>query len=599
MRRFKFTNAFYKRFDKLSLRSKIMFLYFAVILVLINMLMVMSNNIIYNSFRKDYGISVLESAKQVAKNVEFRKDVYKRTLLHVSFDGELIQRLSQKYEQYSDCWDTANYIYNSFSFIRDYLPEVQDFRIYHTNKTFIKDMGIIWMPDEHLIAGISSEEWFAEVMSSTTQPVWRFAYDPRKGNYVMILSSRLNSLTSSMEGCVCLVIKSKEIFSSIVDDSFSTHGEYYIVNEDGTIFVATDAKYVGVNIADTSLNHTIPENETKVLNIGGTDRFVAVQHLSDNWRVIILSSITQFQNKYTIIKFWFLAIMLIFTVLSGLVILMCLNKMFARLDQIGERMSYIMKGQFDVKVQKGGSDEISVLEEQFNLMTSRLNDLLQEVISAQNRQKEEALKVLEAQINPHFLYNTLGIIRWEALDMGNEKLCNLVDAMTTFYRRVLNKGKPIIKVRDEIEHVRAYVSIQQIRYREVVQVKWDIDSEVLDFYTIKLLLQPIVENSYIHGMITSANARKLWISAKYDNDCIVYQVRDNGVGMSEVELKSVLEENGKNIGIGLRYIKEMVRHYYGDNGKFHVESEKGKGTTVTIKIPALSDEIPERSAMNV
>jgi len=269
------------------------------------------------------------------------------------------------------------------------------------------------------------------------------------------------------------------------------------------------------------------------------------------------------------------------------------------LDQIGERMSYIMKGQFDVKVQKGGSDEISVLEEQFNLMTSRLNGLLQEVISAQNRQKEEALKVLEAQINPHFLYNTLGIIRWEALDMGNEKLCNLVDAMTTFYRRVLNKGKPIIKVRDEIEHVRAYVSIQQIRYREVVQVKWDIDSEVLDFYTIKLLLQPIVENSYIHGMITSANARKLWISAKYDNDCIVYQVRDNGVGMSEVELKSVLEENGKNIGIGLRYIKEMVRHYYGDNGKFHVESEKGKGTTVTIKIPALSDEIPERSAMNV
>ncbi|MDI6619680.1 MAG: histidine kinase [Clostridiales bacterium] len=590
MKHFQHHTLFKSKMSNISLRSRIMMIYFGMVLILIPLLGFMANMVIFKSLRSDYSISVLESAKQVAKDVEFRKQMYENALLQISFDEELSDRLVQHNDSYQQCWETVNYIYKSFGFIKDYLPGVEDFRIYHTNESFTEDDVIIWRPDSRLVSGIESEKWFETVLNNPNTTLWHLFYDTNKGQYMMSLSCRLNSLRSPVKGCLYLAVRDNETFNSLVENSFSEQGEYFLAANDGTIFGATNMNTVGKNIRNTDYsNLKLDKNYVEIVRIDGAERFVAVQQISNNWYVIVSFSALKFENKLANARMWLFCIMAFIVILSGGMLLIILNNMFGRLDQISEHMSSIMKGEFDVAVKKGGPDEISIIEERFNHMAARLNTLMHEVVTAKIKEREQALKVLESEINPHFLYNTLGLIRWEALDTDNKKLCNIVDSMTTFYRLALNKGNSILKVRDELEHVKSYISIQQLRYQDIVDVYWDIDESALDFYTIKLLLQPIVENCYKHGMIINPGNRKIWISIKYTDEKIVFQVKDNGAGMTHERLNTILEDNGAN-GVGLRYIHEMLNVYFKDKATLKVESVQGKGTCVTVVIPACSQE---------
>ena len=132
-------------------------------------------------------------------------------------------------------------------------------------------------------------------------------------------------------------------------------------------------------------------------------------------------------------------------------------------------------------------------------------------------------------------------------DLNDEELCRIVDAMTVFYRLSLNKGNTILRIRDEIEHIKAYLEIQPDRYLNNVKVNWDIDESVLDYYTIKLILQPIVENSYIHGMVAKRGHGELCISVVRNNDSVVFTIHDNGVGIPDDKLQHILCDTTKSI----------------------------------------------------
>ena len=203
-------------------------------------------------------------------------------------------------------------------------------------------------------------------------------------------------------------------------------------------------------------------------------------------------------------------------------------------------------------------------------------------------EKELAFKALQAQINPHFVYNSLSLLRWRALDAGDEEQISIIDALTTFYRLALNNHISFITIHDELKHVKAYLDIQQFRYMGRVRIEWDVEDGVGGLYTLKTLLQPIVENCYMHGEITKKKDSLIRISVTRVGDQVLYNVYDNGQGISEQVLKAINAGTyeGNSNGFGTSNIKERLSLYFGDQAHFMLESREGEWTNVTIVIPA-------------
>jgi two-component system sensor histidine kinase YesM len=212
--------------------------------------------------------------------------------------------------------------------------------------------------------------------------------------------------------------------------------------------------------------------------------------------------------------------------------------------------------------------------------------------NAKLKEKESSFQALQAQINPHFIYNSLSLLQWRALDQGDQVQVETIEALTTFYRIALDNKSNVTLIKNELEHVRAYLDIQQLRYPGRVRVNWELDEEVLELYSIKLILQPIVENAYIHGRIFTRPDACIAISIKRCKNLIRFQVKDNGIGMDPSTLARIRsgEKAGMGNGFGLLNIRERLYLYFGDAGKLQIESAPEAGTAVTIELPACTDK---------
>ena len=208
------------------------------------------------------------------------------------------------------------------------------------------------------------------------------------------------------------------------------------------------------------------------------------------------------------------------------------------------------------------------------------------------------LRLLQEQINPHFLYNTLDTIVWLIEGDDPDKAVDMVVALSEFFRLVLSKGKEYISIREEKEHIRGYLEIQQVRYRDILDYEIDIDEELYQYKILKLTLQPLVENSLYHGIKYKRAKGKIWITGRMEpdvnaeNDRLLLCVQDNGVGMDEEELERLRIEIGKPCketerGFGLANVNERIRMNFGMEYGMTIESEKGVGTKVRIVIPAV------------
>ncbi|MDR2822460.1 MAG: sensor histidine kinase [Acholeplasmatales bacterium] len=235
------------------------------------------------------------------------------------------------------------------------------------------------------------------------------------------------------------------------------------------------------------------------------------------------------------------------------------------------------------------SKETYELAMSFNQMSNRIEDLMQKIYQEQLAQRKSELKALQNQINPQFLYNTLDTICWMIEQNKNEDATKLVIALSKLFRISISKGKNIISVKQEIEHARNYLLIQSIRFNNIFTYEFIYDEkEIENLETIKLLLQPIIENSINHGMKNYPDDGNITILIKTDEKNIIYQVKDNGYGMSKEKVKELydnLENYTSNQGIGIKNTYQRLKLYYLGEAKFIIESDIDNGTTVTITVP--------------
>lgn len=245
-------------------------------------------------------------------------------------------------------------------------------------------------------------------------------------------------------------------------------------------------------------------------------------------------------------------------------------------------------GQMDVRFDGNTQDETGQLGESFNIMMSSIQKLMKMVEDESRLKVEAQIKALEAHINPHFLYNTLASIYWNAIARENEEIARMALSLSNFFKLGLNKGKEFTTVGSEVEHAREYLSIQKMLYEDRFDLEINVENQALEYKTIKLILQPLVENSLVHGLENKDDRGLIKIDVCKSGDRIIFRVTDNGEGIIDLEgtgLQEIIDN-----GYGLKNIQDRLKLYFHDDYTMDCRSIPGMETVFEVSIPAIKSE---------
>ncbi|MCX4374597.1 sensor histidine kinase [bacterium 1xD8-6] len=258
-----------------------------------------------------------------------------------------------------------------------------------------------------------------------------------------------------------------------------------------------------------------------------------------------------------------------------------------------DQTSKVAKGDFTANTKVESINEIAILTRNFNDMTQEIGLLVEDIKKNQENLHLIEMKLLQAQINPHFLYNTLDTIVWLAEMKKNDEVVAIVTYLSSFFRTTLSKGKDFITIQEEELHVESYMNIQKFRYQDVMDFEIHIDKELYPYTIPKLMLQPLAENALVHGVRNKRGKSHISITGRKDGENIIFQVIDDGRGMDKEELlklRQCIAHNNNNAtdngGFGIVNVNQRIKSYYGDDYGISYESELGKGTAATITIAA-------------
>ncbi|MCE1254919.1 MAG: sensor histidine kinase [Anaerolineae bacterium] len=329
-----------------------------------------------------------------------------------------------------------------------------------------------------------------------------------------------------------------------------------------------------------------------IRNIDGRDELIFFSTINSyNWKVIGRVFIDDVMIEAQDIKTYSVMTIVICLFTSALLNIYVTRWLFIPLDKLSKKMRIVAQGDLDVKLTHRTSDEIAQLNFTFNNMILQIKDLMAKNIEEQEKLKKSQLRVLQSQINPHFLYNTLDTIIWLIHAREDERAIEMVDALSQFFRTSLSKGKDFIEVSEELSHVKNYLTIQSSRNWDKLDYEINVNENIMNCAMMKFLLQPLVENAIYHGLKPKNGGGKIWINGWLENDFLVFTVRDNGVGMEPQKLNELREMlcgnhpfSENKHGFGLYNIKERIKLYYMDDCGITINSTPGQGTIITLRI---------------
>lgn len=287
--------------------------------------------------------------------------------------------------------------------------------------------------------------------------------------------------------------------------------------------------------------------------------------------------------------FYVMMRMVILVVVICLVIIWTVSRYMSRMlvrkiEHLTGCVRQVENGNLTVEIEDEAQDEIGILICSFKDMLAQINRLIKEVYESKIAQQNLEMEALQAQINPHFLYNTMSLINWKAISVGEEDISRVTLALSDFYRTTLSKGKKFTTVAGEIKNVQSYLEIQLMMHDYDFQVEYDIDETLASYEILKLILQPMAENALEHGLdVRESGEKKLKISCLQDAENIIFTVADNGVGMDEETLRNLTRTEAK--GYGVKNVNDRLALLYGEDYALDIKSRRGEGTIVTVKIP--------------
>ncbi|MEV5029016.1 cache domain-containing sensor histidine kinase [Paenibacillus sp. LPE1-1-1.1] len=351
-----------------------------------------------------------------------------------------------------------------------------------------------------------------------------------------------------------------------------------LVDGSGAVVSALDKSMIGKTVEQIPMKAPILNSYKEKVN---------------GWSIVNLTEqIDLFEEMYKMQRLGWIAGLLAI-LLSSVMIYYFSDRLTDSIRKVVKAMQSAQRGRLNVQVEELSKDEISIIATNFNKMMANVNRLMGETTQANRKQKEAEIRALEAQINPHFLYNTLDSINWMAIEKDEHDISRMLKSLAQILRYSINASTATVTVRDELEWLRQYVFLQKHRFDDAFECEIECEPELLDVGMHKLLLQPFIENSIVHAFSGITSGGKLGISLYRENkDFFIIRIEDNGKGMSADN--NLLLVNGEyhassesisGSGLGIRNTFDRLRIYYGGRASWGIQSELGRGTVVTLQLP--------------
>ncbi len=388
----------------------------------------------------------------------------------------------------------------------------------------------------------------------------------------------------------------ESIFSRLYSHlDYGKTGRFIVVNRQGMMIFPETKDYGLYNefLRRRYLDWATRENTQGRLETFGREKFIVISNYLERlgWVVIgmvPLGELLDYGRRMTLSIYLIGFFCIVLEVLFALWITRFITKPVVELS---ESMIEAAHGDLQIRVAEGGRDELGRLSRTFNEMVGRISGLMDQVYVEQKRQRELELLALQSQINPHFLYNSLESL-CALSQLGRcDDAYTLGKSLSLFYRGVLSGGRPVVRIRDEVNTLRHYLRIQDIRYQDKFSYKFFVADEILDRAIIKLTLQPLVENAIYHGLKNTRRRGMIWIIGRMEGeDQIRLTVTDNGAGMEAEAVDEVLRgRNGARRGFGLVSVDQRIKLFFGERYGLSIESRTGYFTRVHILLPAASE----------
>ena len=494
--------------------------------------------------------------------------------------------------------------------------------LYDNNKDRIANIALLSSEGELLAAvpaarlksglDVTKEEWFETTLSRAdnlhfTTPHVQYIFDGGENQYRWVITmTRAVELTygPSTEQGILLVDISYGSLRQLLDNiTLGNQGYLYMVSSTGELIYHPQMQLIDVGLAQESYQEAAKRTDGNYEEtFQGERRSVAVKSVGyTGWKLvgvtpergISLSGLkTQLFVAFVVAFFLFL-LMVINAYIS--------SRITVPIKQLEKSVNALEAGKLDAQIYIGGSYEIRHLGRSIRDMARQIRVLMDDIVAEHESKRKSEFDTLQSQINPHFLYNTLDIIVWMIENEQKAEAVKVVTALARFFRISLSKGKSIIRVRDELEHVRNYLMIQQMRFKNKFTYRIESEPDTLNLASLKLMLQPLVENAIYHGMEFMDGDGEILVRAYLENGDLWFSVSDNGLGMTKEQTASLLTDSShvpskKGSGIGVKNVNERIRLYFGEAYGLLIQSEPDEGTTVVIYLPAIPYEEAQEKA---
>ena len=509
--------------------------------------------------------------QQSVSSMDRTLDGYNSLSDYIAFDRTLAEVFSMEYgtpyEQYEQLTQKVDPILRTASYFHGGMQQIT---IYTDNGMVKHDTTVA------PVSEIEETDWYQKTLEHPGLN-WFANYQEET-----LFSARKLAFSGAREGVNILYmdVDYQKLFTPYAETLISECG-LYITDQDGKL-VFEESRFSGKN-----QNYDLTYSEfLEQRDRGSTDYIILCeQSNTTGWTVWLYQPVGLAGEAMRPIG-----------VMAGVTILICIfaavlayfitsGMVSSRIERLTHFMQEVQEGSMDMQMESDDRDEIGMLYRGFGSMMKRIRTLINEVYLSKITQKEAELKALQAQINPHFLYNTLSLINWKALAAGEEDISRMTLALSTFYRTALNRGRNVLQVETELSNTRAYLEIQSMLHDGDFDYEIEAQTEILQCESLNLILQPLVENAIHHGIEEKTDGRgKITVRGWKEDNCVWLMVEDNGVGMEQEVADKILTMESK--GYGVRNVDERIRLCYGEKYAMKVESVVGKGTKMTIHFPA-------------
>lgn len=456
-----------------------------------------------------------------------------------------------------------------------------------------------------------NNDWFQnaknkkENLHFSTPHVQNLFYDPNyKYTWVVSLSRAVeitnNGKTSS--GVLLVDMNFSGIEQICKNVEVSKNGYVYLIDRDGEIIYHPRQQLIYSNlITENNKEAAKFEDGNHIEKFDGSKRLVTVKTVGyTGWKLVAISPMSDVTAGYYEFRVFAIFIM-IFAIFILISINMFVSSRIANpIKELEKSVKEFENGVVNLNITENGSYEVQHLAKAIKSMVNQMNILMKNIMIEQESKRKSELNALQAQINPHFLYNTLDSIIWMIENEKYDGSIVMVSALARFFRISLSKGKNVITVKDELEHARNYLTIQNIRYKNKFSYSIESDENTLNLISIKLIVQPLIENAIYHGMEYMSGDGDIVVKSYKKEKDLYIDIIDNGLGMPQEIADKLLTEkvnNGhkKGSGIGLRNVHERIKLYFGEEYGLEVYSEPDEGTTIRIHMPAVEFNIAKEA----